>query len=78
MEEKREFLDRDQDGVDDRVERIIDYVLALVLLLITVPAFFLKMIDFEDVKIVFYLVVGLSGGMTMLKGILKELLKNFK
>jgi lipopolysaccharide/colanic/teichoic acid biosynthesis glycosyltransferase len=78
MEEKREFLDRDQDGVDDRVERIIDYILALVLLLITVPAFFLKMIDFEDVKIVFYLVVGLSGGMTMLKGILKELLKNFK
>ena len=78
MKKEKISLDKDQDGIPDRTERIIDYTLAVILLLITVPAFYLKMIDFSDVKVVFYLVVGLSGGMTMLKGIIKELLKNFK
>lgn len=78
MEDKKEILeniDKDNDGMPDRTERIVDYTLAAIILLVSVPAFYLKMIDFSDLKVVFYLVVGLSGGMTAVKGIIKELLK---
>lgn len=76
MVKQNKFLDKDGDGINDRTERIIDYTLAAILLCISVPAFFLEMIDFEDLKIVFYLVTALSGGLTMVKEIIGELIGN--
>lgn len=75
-------IDTDNDGVADRKERIIDYALAGLLLLITVPVFYvstfnqqINMMTFDDLKVVLYLVTALSGGMTLFKDTLKSLIK---
>ena len=74
-EEKLDFIDKDNDGVDDRLERKANYILSSVMLSVVIPAFFLGMITFDDVKIVFYITSGLVGGTSVLKAILKMLIK---
>lgn len=72
---ERPFLDKNQDGIDDKIERIIDYILAGLILLITTPVFLTGKITFNDYKVALYLIVGLSGGVEVIKAILDKLIK---
>jgi hypothetical protein len=71
---KKTFIDKDNDGISDKTERIIDYILASLILLITTPVFLLGKITFNEYKIALYLVVGLSGGLTMVEVVINKLI----
>ena len=61
------MLDNNKNGINDKFEKMTDYGLVLVMLLVSIPAFFIRLFNASDMKFIFTLVTIITGGRTLLK-----------
>lgn len=60
-------VDKNNNGIDDKTEQIMHYILVIIMLLITTPAFYNGLMKSSDFKWVLFMVVGLVVGFDVIK-----------
>lgn len=65
-------MDKDKDGIDDKIERIMEYILVAIILSISAPALYMELISGTDFKWIVIIVTGIVVGFNTIKQLIKK------